>query len=226
MMTIWPVLVVSLIGSPHCAAMCGLVAGAAAPTARTALAYHLARLGGYLAIGALAGLAGSGADQLGAAAGVPAVATRAAGVLLMAAGVAGLLRAAGILRLGSVDTHRWLARIAGRVRSLRPGARAIALGLLTALLPCGWLLAFGAAAAGTGSALAGAGAMGVFWLGTVPALAGAALVIQRAAGPLRARLPMLGAVALICLGLVTLLCRPVGHGSAQHHVTSNDARPR
>ena len=225
-MTIWPVLVVSLLGSPHCAAMCGLVAGAAGPTPRAALAYHLARLGGYLMIGAVAGLVGAGADRLGAAAGLSATATRGAGLLLIVAGVAGLLRAAGVLRLGSVDTHRWLARFAGRVRSLRPSARGAALGLLTALLPCGWLLAFVGAAAGTGSPLAGAGAMAVFWLGTVPALAGAALLVQRAAGPLRARLPMVGAVALICLGLVTLLRRPAAHDSAPHQVTSNVARPR
>ncbi|MFN0181783.1 MAG: sulfite exporter TauE/SafE family protein [Gemmatimonadales bacterium] len=225
-MPIWPVLLASLIGSPHCAAMCGLVAGAAAPTGRTALGYHAARLAGYVALGALAGLAGSGADRLGAAVGMAAVATRGAGILLVAAGVAGLLRAAGMTRIGAVDTHRWLARIATRVRTLRPGARAAALGLLTALLPCGWLLAFVAAAAGTGSAIGGAGAMAVFWLGTVPALVGAGILLQRAAGPLRARLPMVGAVALIVLGLITVFRRPVPHDLAQHQVTTSDHHPR
>jgi hypothetical protein len=49
--------------------------------------------------------------------------------------------------------------------------RALGTGVCTALLPCGWLYAFVAMAAGTGSALRGGVAMLVFWTGTVPILA-------------------------------------------------------
>jgi sulfite exporter TauE/SafE len=90
-------------------------------------------------------------------------------------------------------------------------SRAAALGVLTAAFPCGWLYAFLAAALGAGGPFGGALAMAVFWLGTVPALVGAGLVLHRLAGAFRARLPLVAALALIVLGLVTAFLRPGLH---------------
>ncbi|HEY0971648.1 MAG TPA: sulfite exporter TauE/SafE family protein, partial [Gemmatimonadales bacterium] len=68
------VLVASLVGSPHCAGMCGpfvcFYAGAGAgarPVARWAAhaAYNGGRLLSYLALGALAGTLGAGLDAAG-----------------------------------------------------------------------------------------------------------------------------------------------------------------
>lgn len=206
-MTIWPILALSLLGSPHCAAMCGLIAGAATPTPKAAMWYHGSRLLGYMAVGAIAGSIGRGADQIGSALGWQALATRGAGIALMAVGVVGALRALGLARIAPIDGHRWVAGLAGRTRSLSPSTRAGALGALTALLPCGWLLAFVIAAAGTGGAVDGALAMATFWLGTVPALVAAGLVVRRAAGPLRRRLPLIAALLLIAFGAFTTLHR-------------------
>jgi uncharacterized protein len=50
-------------------------------------------------------------------------------------------------------------------------ARSLALGILTPLLPCAWLMSFTAGASLTESTIKGALFMGVFWLGTIPALA-------------------------------------------------------
>jgi hypothetical protein len=82
--------------------------------------------------------------------------------------------------------------------------RAGTLGALSALLPCGWLWAFAITAAGTGSVPRALLVMLVFWFGTVPALAVVGLAAQRATGPLRARLPVLTAMALVVLGLLTI----------------------
>jgi sulfite exporter TauE/SafE len=60
-----------------------------------------------------------------------------------------------------------------RFRQLPPVPRAALLGLSTTLVPCGWLYAFVATAAGTGDAASAMGAMFVFWVGTVPALVAA-----------------------------------------------------
>jgi sulfite exporter TauE/SafE len=54
----------------------------------------------------------------------------------------------------------------------------VLLGLLLSALPCGLLYAALAAAASSGSALAGAMAMAAFVLGTVPALGAVALLGQ------------------------------------------------
>ncbi|MEK6554958.1 MAG: sulfite exporter TauE/SafE family protein, partial [Bdellovibrionota bacterium] len=59
----------------------------------------------------------------------------------------------------------------------RPG---IYLGLLTAFLPCGWLYSYVLAAVATRSAVTGGLVMGIFWLGTLPALSAISLYMKRA----------------------------------------------
>jgi sulfite exporter TauE/SafE len=85
--------------------------------------------------------------------------------------------------------------------------RALALGLATALLPCGYLWAFVATAAATGRPLAATLVMLAFWAGTTPALAGVALLARRALGPLERRLPLVTAAALVVIGLLTVAGR-------------------
>ncbi|MCA9290366.1 MAG: sulfite exporter TauE/SafE family protein, partial [Phycisphaerales bacterium] len=89
----------------------------------------------------------------------------------------------------------------------RPATRALTIGLLTTLLPCGWLYAFAITAAGTGSAPLGALTMAVFWLGTVPVLVGLGVGVQRLAGPLRRHVPTVTAAALVLVGVVALAGR-------------------
>jgi hypothetical protein len=85
--------------------------------------------------------------------------------------------------------------------------RALLLGLFTTLLPCGWLYAFVATAAGTGSVPGAMLVMATFWLGTVPVLAGLGVVAQRAFGPLRRHLPAVTATAMIVIGLMMVTGR-------------------
>jgi sulfite exporter TauE/SafE len=101
-------------------------------------------------------------------------------------------------------------RLFERLLGHPPVSRALLLGLLTTLLPCGWLYAFVATAAGTGSAPAAMLVMGAFWLGTVPLLAGLGLATQRAFGPLRRHLPAVTAAALMIIGLLTMTGRLSG----------------
>ncbi len=87
---------------------------------------------------------------------------------------------------------------------LQPTQRALAIGLLTTLLPCGWLYAFALTAAGTGSPIYGAVVMAVFWVGTLPVLVSLGASVQLALGVLGKRLPVLCAMALIAVGLMTI----------------------
>jgi len=86
-------------------------------------------------------------------------------------------------------------------------ARATIIGLLTTFLPCGWLYAFVITAAGTGSALYGALAMAAFWIGTVPALAIVGVGAQKLAGRFGAKAPVATAIALMLVGLYSLVDR-------------------
>ena len=99
----------------------------------------------------------------------------------------------------------------------RPTSRALALGALTGLVPCGWMWAMVVVAAGTGAPLLGAATMIAFWVGTAPAMLGAATVIGPAIARLRARLPIITGVTVIALGLVTLAGR--WHDAGVHGVT-------
>ena len=145
-----------------------------------------ARLAGFPRPAAVA--AGRAADPLGARRRSPPP---------PASGGAPPRRPAGFRRLFT----RAIARLADKP----PIVRALAIGLLTTLLPCGWLYVFVATAAGTGSGPGGALVMAVFWAGTVPVLAGVGALAQRAAGPLprpaaRCSPPAL----LVVLGVLTV----------------------
>ena len=210
------VLGASLLGSAHCAAMCGgfvcFFGGQPGdrPGALPHVAYHGGRLLAYAMLGAAAGLAGAGFDLAGRMAGFQRPAAVVAGLLLVFWGLSGLLAAAGIGRTATAAPagfRRLLARVVGALAGKPPVLRALAIGLLTALLPCGWLYLFVATAASTGAALDGALVMSVFWLGTVPVLAGVGALAQRAAGPFRRRLPVVTAAAMVVLGVLTVAGR-------------------
>jgi sulfite exporter TauE/SafE len=102
-----------------------------------------------------------------------------------------------------------------RVRDQSVGTRALVTGLATTLLPCGWLYVFVATAGGTGKVSDGIMVMTIFWLGTVPALVAVGIGAQRVFGPLRRRLPALGAAAVVLMGVLALNGRlfmmPHGH---------------
>ena len=207
------VLAASLVGSPHCAGMCGpfvcFYAGAdpSRATGRAHLAYNAGRLVSYVALGALAGALGAGLDAAGRLAGAGRLAAVLAGALMVGWGLArlALLRGVRLLPSGApAAQRRWLGGLLQAQRARPPVVRAAATGLLTTLLPCGWLYAFVVTAAGTGSAGQGALVMLVFWLGTLPMLVALGVGAQRLAGPLARRLPVASAALLVVLGLLTM----------------------
>jgi sulfite exporter TauE/SafE len=212
------VFVAGLLGSVHCAGMCGSFAclasggdGASGPRAlRSTAAYNGGRLLSYVLLGALAGAAGAGLDRAGAVAGLARPAAVMAGILLILWGAASLAAALG-LRIPMLDVPPALAsRVARAVRAVQerpPAVRALAIGALSAALPCGWLYAFVATSAAAGSALSGATVMAAFWLGTVPLMAAVGLGAQRLLGRFRTRLPVVTASVLVILGVLTVAGR-------------------
>ncbi|MFM8338160.1 MAG: sulfite exporter TauE/SafE family protein [Opitutaceae bacterium] len=198
-------LVAGLVTSLHCAGMCGPLACGLMPVrgervdgGTVATVYHLSRLAGYTALGALAGGLGRLPFSF-----VPGPVLRWLpwlGVLLFL-GLAlrwdrHLPKPALLARLS------WRLRPAGAGRS--PLAGAALLGLFTPLLPCGPLYFLVALALLAGSALRGAEFMLAFGLGTVPLLWLAQAQFQR----VRRRLPYVWLdrtrVALALVAAVTI----------------------
>jgi uncharacterized protein len=202
------VFVASVLGSLHCAAMCGpLVAIHGRAGLRHGAAFHhLGRLVGYAALGALAGAVGSAVDLAGRALALQRVAMVVAGGVVLAAGLVALAKALG-WRRDRPATRGAFDVAVGRLRRVPPRRRAVVFGALTALLPCGWLWAFVVTAAGTGHVAAGAAVMTVFWAGTLPLLVGATVLFAPLVGRLRERVPVLTAIVLLALGVAALVHR-------------------
>ena len=231
------VLVASFLGSLHCAGMCGglsaFYASAAPPreVGRAHAAYHGARLLSYAALGAGAGVLGVGIDRAGAEIGLTHAAAAVAGLLVVGWGVHHFLPSPAtsgrrevlpnVVRKAGVQMFR-------RFQTARSTVRATALGVCTALMPCGWLYAFVVLAAGTSSPASGALLMATFLAGTVPALLFLGGMARRLARRLGSKAPMLTAASIVVAGLVTVFSRaalpfPVASGDALGVLTGGQA---
>jgi uncharacterized protein len=209
------VLASSILGSAHCAGMCGGLALAAigpADPARPArqIGYHLGRLASYAVVGAVAGLAGQVVDDAGVLVGVQRVAAVAAGTMIALFGAAAVLRALG-MRVPKAGVPAPLVALAQRVHAstlrLPPAHRGIPIGLATPLLPCGWLYAFAAIAAASASPIVGMLVMGSFWLGTVPAVVLASNGARMAFARLGRAAPIVAGFAMVAVGLHAAIAR-------------------
>jgi sulfite exporter TauE/SafE len=169
-----------LSGLTHCAGMCGPLVMAQAElrfarlpvaamtwprrlTGAAALPYQFGRITTYAVLGALA--AGGLAPLLPASAapGLAAAALLAVAALFSLHGIAGF----------AAPSSAWTGFVTRLAKPLldRPfGWRGYAVGLALGLLPCGMIYAALLVAATTGHALAGAAAMALFGLGTLPGL--------------------------------------------------------
>lgn len=209
-----PVFAASLLGSVHCAAMCGgfvAIAGegvSGRARAWTQLIYNAGRLISYLTLGALAGALGHAVDLAGSAAGVGRFASIVSGSVMILWGLAALLETQGVRVLrGRVPVPRRLTEGLASLRNRPPLWRALALGLATTLIPCGWLYAFAVTAAGTGSPARGALVMVAFWAGNAPLLLGLGVVLNAALGRVRRHVPVLSATVIFGVGLFTITAR-------------------
>jgi uncharacterized protein len=208
----------SLLGSMHCAGMCGVFAAMAtsserpSPSERLRLfsAYSAGRWISYATLGAVSGLIGQVFDVGATAAGFTQGAAIVAASVVTLTGLSHLLQRAGVMHL-RVPVPALLLNAARTGHRLigdwPPTLRAASIGLLTTVLPCHWLYTFAAAAAGTADPLGGAAVMTFFWLGTLPALAAAAASVSKCLGSWRSIMPWATACLMIGTGVTTIVLR-------------------
>jgi hypothetical protein len=195
--------VLGLVGSLHCAGMCGPLALALPSGTQGSLnyvagrvSYNFGRIVTYVVVGLVFGLVG----QSLVLAGVQRWVSIALGLMLLA----GLL-ASRKLSLWQPTTRmvQWLkTRMAFLLRKRSVFALGL-LGLLNGLLPCGLVYVAAVGATATGSALGGAEYMLTFGLGTVPMM----LLISMSGRliPMGLRLRLLKAVPVAVFLLAALL---------------------
>ncbi len=211
------VLAASLLGSTHCAGMCGpfvmLVAGANRDHPQFGLrlgAYHLGRLTTYLVLGILAGTMGATLNKTGELWGWHRLAAYIAGLAMLVTALIVLLRQLGMRIQHLPIPQHWVKLIhAGFHYAARWPAvpRAFGIGMLTTWIPCGWLYAFVLVAAGTGAVLPSLIVMLAFWAGTVSLLTLLGWSSASVVPGFRTALPWISIAACLILGLFTIFSR-------------------
>jgi len=213
-----PLFLVGLLGSVHCAGMCGGIVGAlslkagagrAVPVAVVAegaraarasladvLAYNAGRIGSYAVAGALAGGVGQGAYAL---APLQMGAYWVANLMLAVLGLYLMGAWQGLARLEQGGQVVW-RRVQPLLRRLGPPsgvARMFAAGALWGWLPCGMVYSVLATALLSGSGVSGALVMLAFGLGTLPMLVLLGLAGARLRALLRVRAVRVAGGALV-----------------------------
>ncbi len=220
-----PVFMVGLLGSVHCAGMCGGIVSAfsMAPVRRfpvqvvtlrgpaphqallRVLAYNSGRIASYAAAGAIAGGVAGGARALTGLAALETAGYWLANLMLVMLGLYLMDAWRGLAALEAVGRIGW-RKLEPATRLLLPldtPVKLLAMGSLWGWLPCGMVYSVLLTAMLSGSALSGAGVMLAFGLGTLPML----LSIGLLGSPLRhwiGRRPVRVASGLVVLGFGVL----------------------
>lgn len=207
-------LLAGLLGSAHCLGMCGGISGLFAlhSSARglrrqlpMALAYNAGRLASYTLLGCAAGVLGGRVAGLTPAAAGPVRLVAGAVIILIGLQIAFDLRVLGILeRMGGVVWSR-ISPLAGRLLPVNSLPRALGLGLLWGLLPCGLVYSVLLVAASSARLTDGALIMLAFGIGTAPAMLLTGLGAARLSQLMQDRRTRLGAgLLIVLLGILTI----------------------
>lgn len=202
---LWTAFLLGLIGSLHCAGMCGPLALALPPAGDTPPAYVLGRITynagriiTYCVLGIVFGLAGYTLLMAGL--------QRWVSITLGVALLLGLFASRRLALAQPVTSAVNLLKSSMSQLLRRRSISSLAvLGLLNGLLPCGLVYVACAGAAATGGILAGATYMTVFGIGTVPMMLTISLSSKLVPATRRLKLVKTIPVCVFLLGTLLIL---------------------
>ncbi|WP_413578617.1 sulfite exporter TauE/SafE family protein [Bdellovibrio sp. HCB290] len=169
------ILSTSFLGSWHCAAMCSPIACLMGER-KSLLSYHLGRLVSYVTLGVLAG--GMGQFLLASQyAWLRSASAVIFALVLFSMGLRLIAPRWGNKITPKVDPHG-LIKVFRQLRKFHLNQSGFVVGILTGLLPCGWLYTYVTAAVALQSPVMGGALMFLFWVGGLPALAILPAMIQ------------------------------------------------
>lgn len=199
MLSLYLFLVLGFVGSGHCVGMCGpFVMGYTKPQSNTWHSHVLYGLGRATTYALMGFLTSSFGQVLQGLLGLRASILILAGLIMvyLALGQLHLLP----VRLPSIQNWRWYQKSIGRLYDSEQWYRTYPLGVFLGFIPCG-LTAIALSLAITQPVSLAAIGMFIFGLGTMPAMVGFGMLIQRLKVP-RLERYMAGVMAL--LGVLTL----------------------
>lgn len=176
---LWTGFMLGLIGSAHCAGMCGPIAialpgaqkrGISLVTGR--LLYNAGRVITYMGMGAVLGFFGMGLSL----AGYQQVLSVATGVLILAFALLPASYFNRMMHASPALFQRSFGKLFGKLMKDGSHGSLLGIGLLNGLLPCGFVYMGLIGALGMGSVPGSAAYMALFGLGTVPVMFGMSMV--------------------------------------------------
>ena len=202
------VIAASIIGSIHCVGMCGALAVTAGSQNKKGLInYHLGRLLGYFSVGALAGFLG--AEFINSEMKyISLVSTVFLGASFLIIGFRVIKK--GQLHIKQPEFLKlfYQNKIGRLLDSKTPhSVSSFLIGLLSPLLPCGWLYGFILVAVATNNALWGGILLTSFWIGTLPALSGISLLVRKPIKLFNSKATVFFGIFLMFIGFSSLVLK-------------------
>lgn len=208
-MFLWTAFIVGLVGSAHCAGMCGPIALALPLKSDNwftrvsgGLIYNLGRIITYMLLGAIFGLLGKGLHM----AGFQLWASVVIGILMIALVIVPLI----FKKLPSLNNvfESYSARLLGGFRNMfRTGGTfsLFGIGLLNGILPCGLVYVAVAGAINTGDVVSAMMYMALFGAGTIPVMLAVSMAGTMISLKLRVFIHKLSPYVIVLLGILFIL---------------------
>lgn len=208
-MFLWTAFIIGLVGSAHCAGMCGPIALALPLKSDSlftrvggGLVYNIGRIITYMVLGAIFGLFGKGLQM--------------AGFQLWASVVIGILMIALVLvpiifkKMPSINNvfESYSARLLSGFRSMfKKGdtASLFGIGLMNGILPCGLVYVAVAGAINTGDVVSAMLYMALFGAGTIPVMLAVSMAGTMISLKLRIFVNKLSPYVIVLLGILFVL---------------------
>tara|TARA_Y100000768_G_scaffold386718_1_gene375833 strand:- start:10023 stop:10730 length:708 start_codon:yes stop_codon:yes gene_type:complete len=207
---LWTTLVVGLVGSIHCVGMCGGIALACSRSHQKNVAYQIGRLLGYMALALVASSLGKGLDFAMNASGLTSFFGVLMGAMLIWIGLKsyygqGLKKT--IPRFMPKSLFKIYGQLLKRNAEDKSFQTSFFIGVFTIFLPCGLLYSLILALVTLNDPLIAVGGVISFWGGTLPLMASAPLILTKILRPLSQRLPAISSMALVLIGIITIVFR-------------------
>ena len=215
------VLIASILGSTHCATMCGPIAITLSNSNSSMSLYHIGRLLSYLTLGIIAGFIGEAflSNNFHI---ISTISIILISIFLIYTGyklVMGkpleMLPARTITKIISVPA-RWSLGQSKYIKSLT-------IGIANGFLPCGWVYIFVIGAIATKSPHYAAGILFIFWVGTLPALSAFPFIFRKVLRKAPRKLAVAAGLILIVVGVLNISFHFIpNHSHHTHHIQISD----
>ena len=200
-------LILGLMGSFHCAGMCGPIALSLPLRGENylqkitgAFLYNIGRTIMYGFMGAIFGMIGKGFSMAGFQRWISII---MGSLMILSVLLPSIFRKAEFINTEPLTSR--LRKAIGKLFELRSYGGLFLIGLLNALLPCGLVYMAIAGAIGTGSIVEGILFMVMFGLGTIPMMLAISLVGNAVSLSLRNRINKIIPYVVVIIGLIFIL---------------------